>query len=71
MTLTSSQHYAVSVPDMSCQHCVGAIRSSVATVPGVEEVDVDLAAKEVRVRGGADQDAIRSAIYDAGFDVVS
>ena len=33
------------VPDMSCDHCVRAISSEVAVVPGVETVDVRLTAR--------------------------
>ncbi len=57
----------LSVPDMSCDHCVRAISSEVAVVPGVETVDVQLAAKTVRVTGAASEDAIRAAVVEAGY----
>jgi copper chaperone CopZ len=57
----------LSVPDMSCDHCVRAISSEVAVVPGVETVDVQLAAKTVRVTGTASEDAIRAAVVEAGY----
>jgi copper chaperone len=56
------------VPDMSCDHCVRAISSEVAVVPGVETVDVRLEAKTVRVTGTAPEDAIRAAVAEAGYE---
>jgi len=58
----------LSVPDMSCDHCVRAISSEVAVVPGVETVDVQLAAKTVRVTGTASEDAVRAAVVEAGYE---
>jgi copper chaperone CopZ len=58
----------LNVPDMSCDHCVRAISSEVAVVPGVETVDVQLAAKTVRVTGTASEDAIRAAVVEAGYE---
>jgi copper chaperone len=57
-----------SVPTISCGHCVAAISESVCAVAGVTDVDVDLAAKTVRVAGTADPVALRAAIADAGYD---
>lgn len=57
-----------SVPDISCDHCVGAITEHVGAVSGVTAVDVDLSSKTVAVIGGV-HDAIVAAIDDAGFDV--
>ena len=56
------------VPDMSCDHCVRAISSEVAVVPGVESFDVRLDAKTVRVMGTASEDAIRAAVAEAGYE---
>lgn len=68
MTMHAEQ--TLSVPDMSCDHCVAAITSEVGAVPGVESVDVDLATKTVTVVGG-DTQAIIAAIDEAGFAVAS
>jgi copper ion binding protein len=57
----------LSVPDISCGHCVKAISSEVGEVPGVSAVDVDLATKTVTVTGAADPSAVRSAIAEAGY----
>ena len=59
-----------SVPAVHCDHCRHAITEEVSVVPGVEDVDVDLEAKLVTVRGnGLDDDALRAAIDEAGYDV--
>ena len=58
--------YAVS--GISCDHCKRAIENEVTGVADVTSVDVDVDAKLVTVVGG-DDEAIRSAIDDAGYDV--
>lgn len=61
-----------SVPDISCGHCRAAITREVATISGVESVDVDLDAKTVVVTGEPlDPAAIVAAIDEAGYEVAS
>ena len=58
------------VPGISCEHCRATITREVSQVPGVSEVAVDIEAKAVAVRGeGLDDDAIRAAIDEAGYDI--
>ena len=65
---TTELTYAV--PGVSCGHCRAAITEEVGRLAGVREVDVDLDAHTVRVRGERlDDAAVRAAIDDAGFDV--
>ncbi len=59
-----------SVNGMTCQHCVNAITAEVSAVPGVETVEVDLAAKTVTVSGGDDA-AVRAAIDEAGYEIAA
>jgi copper chaperone len=60
----------LTVPDMTCDHCVQAVTEGVSPLPGVDTVEVDLDTKVVVVRGsGIDRDAVVAAIDDAGFDV--
>ena len=67
-----SQTISYSVPDVSCGHCVAAITSEVATVAGVQSVDVDLDAKTVTVTADPfDAPAILAAIDDAGYSVAA
>ena len=59
-----------SVPGVSCGHCRIAVTEEVEQLAGVREVDVDLDAKRVAVRGeGLDDAAIRSAVEEAGYEV--
>jgi copper chaperone len=61
-----------SVPGISCGHCRMAITGEVGRLPGVSSVEVDLDAKRVTVSGPAiDDNAVRSAIDDAGYDVAA
>lgn len=58
-----------SVPAMSCEHCVAAVRGEISGLPGVSEVEVDLESKRVEVHGPAlDDAAIRAAIDEAGYE---
>ncbi len=58
----------LSVPGMTCDHCIRAITSEVSAVAGVERVDVRLETKTVRVCGPADEAAVRAAIDEAGYE---
>ena len=59
----------LSVPDMSCGHCVEAIEKSLKTVPGVSKVEASLDEKLVTVEGVDDlsPDAVMTAIRGAGY----
>jgi copper chaperone len=57
------------VPAISCGHCKAAIEGEVAKVPGVAAVTVDIDARTVTVEGDAPDDALRSAIDEAGYEV--
>jgi copper chaperone CopZ len=60
-----------SVPGISCDRCKAAIEGELAGVAEVTSVTVDVAAKTVRVEGGASEEAVRSAIDEAGYEVTS
>ncbi len=57
------------VEGMTCDHCVRAVRAEVSQVPGVVDVDVDLAGHSVTVRGDVDAAAVRAAVESAGYEV--
>ncbi len=60
------------VPGISCAHCRTAITEEVTAVPGVTDVQVDLEARTVTVRGEDLEDtAVRAAIEEAGYEVAS
>ena len=59
----------LTVPDMSCDHCVRAITDEVTGVSGVTDVQVDLETKLVRVQGDdVDAAAVRAAVVEAGYE---
>jgi copper chaperone len=61
-----------SVPGMTCGHCVNAVTSELTAVAGVSDVSVDLTTKLVVVSGtDLEDDALRAAIEEAGFEPVS
>lgn len=57
------------VRGMSCGHCVAAITSAVTALPGVIDVDVDLAGSLVRIGGTPSPASVSEAIEDAGYEV--
>ena len=67
--LTNTTTY--SVPGMSCGHCRAAITTEVSAVPGVQQVDVDLDTKLVRISGeNLDDSTLVAAIDEAGYEAV-
>jgi copper chaperone len=59
------------VTGMSCEHCATAVRSEVGKLPGVSEVDVDVAAGTVRISGEPlpGDAALREAVEEAGYEL--
>ena len=57
------------VKDISCGHCVQAITQEVTSVPGVQNVRVDLGTKRVSVDANEQvtTDTIVNAINEAGY----
>ena len=60
------------VSGMTCGHCRNAVMTEVLQVPGVRAVDVDLDSRQLTVAGETfDDDAIRAAVDEAGYALVS
>jgi copper chaperone len=59
-----------SVKGMTCGHCVGAVQKAAQSAAPGAEVRVDLPTGTVETSKG-DADAIKTAIEDAGYTVVS
>ena len=56
---------------MTCGHCVNAVQTELASVPGVDTVEVDLESKNVVVSGSSiDTAAVIAAVDEAGFEAV-
>ena len=56
------------VPKVHCNHCALTIKEEVGEVEGVEGVEVDVDSKVVTVRGAVADDAVRSALAEAGYE---
>ncbi len=63
--------YELQVEEMSCGHCVGAVTAAVRELDPQAQVEVDLAAKSVKVHTGVELARVRDAIEQAGFPVVA
>ena len=60
------------VEDMTCQHCVGAITRAIQRADTAAQVQVDLAAHEVKVDGASlSAEALQAIIEEAGYTPVS
>jgi copper chaperone len=61
---------SISVTGMSCDHCARAVRAEVGKLAGVADVDVDVAAGQVRITAEPlpDDTALREAIEEAGYE---
>ncbi|MDY0257982.1 MULTISPECIES: copper ion binding protein [Gudongella] len=60
------------VEGMSCNHCVMAVKRALTGLDGVGTVEVDLENGKVTVVGEElKDDAMKEAIDDAGYEVVS
>lgn len=61
----------LNIEGMSCMHCVKHVKDALSEVPGIKSVDVNLNGKYALVEAeGASEEAMRSAVADAGYDVV-
>ncbi|WP_433389433.1 heavy-metal-associated domain-containing protein [Micromonospora sp. KLBMP9576] len=60
------------VQGMTCGHCANAVSTEVGAIPGVSDVQVDVAAGRVDVTsdGPLDTDTVRAAVDEAGYDLV-
>lgn len=63
--------YELKVEGMSCNHCVNAVTRSVQEVDAGARVDVDLAQQTVKVTSSASLDAVKAAVTEAGYPVLS
>lgn len=61
------------VPDVSCEHCVTAIKGELEKIDGVDTVDVDIASKLVTVQhnGQVTDQRLVEGLDEAGYDVAN
>ncbi|GCE10601.1 heavy-metal-associated domain-containing protein [Tengunoibacter tsumagoiensis] len=66
------QEIVLSVPDVSCEHCVKTINGALGVLSGVKAVSTDIATKSVTLSYDSDQlslQQIEATLDDAGYTV--
>jgi copper chaperone CopZ len=58
-----------SISGMSCSHCVRAVFTALAGVPGIERADVSIGKAVIEHDGSVTPQAISDAIAVAGYEV--
>jgi copper chaperone CopZ len=70
--MANVQEVVLSVPDVSCQHCVKTVNGALGVLPGVEAVSTDIPTKTVHLRYDPNQltmEKIETTLDDAGYTV--
>ena len=57
----------LTVNGMTCGHCETAVKNALKSVPGVQEVRVDLRGGTASVQGEADPQALIAAVTEEGY----
>ena len=70
--MANVQEVTLSVPDVSCEHCVKTINGALGALAGVEAVSTNIPTKTVHLRYDAGQlsmEQIETELDDAGYTV--
>lgn len=70
--MTTVQETTLSVPDISCQHCVNTINGALKQLPGVEAVSTDIPTRTVHLRYDSSQlslEKVEAVLDDVGYTV--
>lgn len=59
------------ITGMTCEGCVNAVKRTLSRVPGVSEVQVDLAAGRAKVQGEAAAAQLIAAVEKAGYEAAA
>jgi copper chaperone len=61
----------INVTGMTCEHCATAVRTEISGLPGVTNVDVDVASGEVKITAEPvpGHAALRAAVDAAGYEL--
>lgn len=70
MSMTTTTY---TVKGMTCGHCVAAVKEEISGIAGVVDVEVVLDSGAVTVTSDTDLavDAVRAAVDEAGYELVS
>jgi len=58
-----------SISGMTCAHCVRAVFTALAGVPGIDRADVSIGKAVIEHDGSVTREAIRDAVAVAGYEV--
>ncbi len=70
--MATIQEVTLSVPDISCEHCVNAINGALKGLSGVEAVSTDIPTKTVHLRYDPSQlslEKVEAVLDDVGYTV--
>lgn len=69
-TIITVSTRSLAVAGMTCDHCASAVRAEISKLPGITDVDVDVAAGTVRITGDPlpGDSPLRAAIEEAGYE---
>jgi len=70
--MATEQETVLSVPDISCEHCVHAINGALKVLPGVEMVNTDIPTKTVQLRYDphlVSMEKVEAVLDDIGYIV--
>lgn len=61
------------VAGMTCSHCVMSVTEEVNQIPGVQDVDIELATGRLTVTSESDLDPtrVREAVEEAGYQLIA
>lgn len=68
-TAALSPSLSLPIAGMTCASCAGRVERALRKVPGVEEVSVNLATEQARLRGSAPLPALAEAVRAAGYEL--
>ena len=70
--MSTTQTITLSVPEVSCEHCVKTINGALGALAGVETVSTDLPTHTVHVKYDSDQlaqETIEARLGEAGYAI--
>lgn len=59
----------VVIKGMNCNHCRNSAMKALQDIPGVEQVEVDLASGKAQIKGHATLEEVKHALNSIGFDI--
>ena len=63
--------YELKVAGMTCGGCVNSVKRALQAIDANARIDVDLHSKTVKIDTAVELNAVKAAVEDAGYDVLS